>query len=322
MKKVILACLLVMLFCPGHVKAAASSQTKVSPVDKIIFIGDSRTLAMKNAVKDDSIWSCENSMGYEWMVSTGVPAIEKQIGFNTAVVILMGVNDIHNLSKYIAYVNTKAAEWAVKGAMTYFVSVGPVENDPYVTNKEIKAFNAGLKKGLSGVTYINIYSYLVKNGYSTEDGTHYTKEVSVSIYDYILKKLRGKLTYTMKDNAATIVSVRDANLRTVTIPASIKAGKKKIPVTAILARAFSNMKKLKSLTIGKNMKTIGNNAFVNCTRLKQIRILTRKLTKKTVKSNAFGNISAYAVVKCPSGLTETYNSILRKRGMPSTVTFE
>ena len=320
MKKVILACLLVMLFCPGHVKAAASSQTKVSPVDKIIFIGDSRTLAMKNAVKDDSIWSCENSMGYEWMVSTGVPAIEKQIGFNTAVVILMGVNDIHNLSKYIEYVNKKAAEWAVKGAMTYFVSVGPVENDPYVTNKEIKAFNTALKKGLSDAAYINIYSYLVKNGYATEDGTHYTKEVSVSIYDYILKKLRGKLTYTIKDNTATIISVRDANLRT--IPARIKVGKKKIPVTAILARSFSNMKKLKSLTIGKNMKTIGNNAFVNCSRLKQIRILTRKLTKKGVKSNAFGNTNAYAVVKCPSGLTESYKSILQKRGMPSTVTIE
>ena len=43
----------------------------------------------RQAVNDDSIWSCLSSMGYDWMVSTGVPQVEDQIEDNTAVIILM-----------------------------------------------------------------------------------------------------------------------------------------------------------------------------------------------------------------------------------------
>lgn len=58
--------------------------------DKLIFIGDSRTEGIRDAVQDDSIWSCLSSMGYDWMVSDGVPEIEDEIQDNTAVIILMG----------------------------------------------------------------------------------------------------------------------------------------------------------------------------------------------------------------------------------------
>ena len=47
--------------------------------DKLVFIGDSRTEGLRDAVNDDSIWSCLSSMGYDWMVSTGVPQVEDQI---------------------------------------------------------------------------------------------------------------------------------------------------------------------------------------------------------------------------------------------------
>ena len=57
--------------------------------DKLVFIGDSRTEGLRDAVNDDSIWSCLSSMGYDWMVSTGVPQVEDQIEDNTAVIILM-----------------------------------------------------------------------------------------------------------------------------------------------------------------------------------------------------------------------------------------
>ena len=36
--------------------------------DKLVFIGDSRTEGLRDAVNDDSIWSCLSSMGYDWMV--------------------------------------------------------------------------------------------------------------------------------------------------------------------------------------------------------------------------------------------------------------
>lgn len=157
--------------------------------DKLVFIGDSRTEGLRDAVRDDSVWSCLSSMGYDWMVSTGVPQVEDQIEDNTAVIIMMGVNDLYHVNDYISYINSKAAEWGNRGAQTYFVSVGPVQNDPYCTNGEIESFNAAMQANLSGATYIDVYSHLVSEGFSTVDGIHYPDSVSIDIYNYILDHL-------------------------------------------------------------------------------------------------------------------------------------
>ena len=165
------------------------SHAEASQKNKLIFVGDSRTEGIRDAVQDDSIWSCLSSMGYDWLVSTGVPQIEAEIVDNTSVIILMGVNDVQNLNKYVQYINEKAKEWTDRGASTYFVSVGPVENDPYVTNEQIESFNAAMEANLLGVTYIDVYEHLMETGYSTLDGTHYPEDVSVEIYNYILDNL-------------------------------------------------------------------------------------------------------------------------------------
>lgn len=162
--------------------------------ERMVFIGDSRTVDMMNAVHDGSVWACKVSMGYQWMATVGVPAVDGYIDAGTAVIILMGVNDPYNISNYIGYTNEKAAEWAARGATTYFVSVGPVDGDPYVTNAEIESFNAALQANLSGVYYIDIYSYLMANGFSTVDGTHYPDNVSIAIYNYIVEHLEVNRT--------------------------------------------------------------------------------------------------------------------------------
>lgn len=162
--------------------------------EKMVFIGDSRTVDIMNAVHDGSVWACKVSMGYQWMATVGVPAVDSYIDAGTAVIILMGVNDPYNISNYIGYTNEKAAEWAARGATTYFVSVGPVDGDPYVTNAEIESFNAALQANLSGVYYIDIYSYLMANGFSTVDGTHYPDNVSIAIYNYIVEHLEVNRT--------------------------------------------------------------------------------------------------------------------------------
>ena len=155
----------------------------------VIFVGDSRTVGMCDAVSDDNIWSCKSGMGYAWMSSTGVPQIEEYIGKDTSIVIWMGVNDVSQISNYVSYVNVKANEWEALGATTYYVSLGPVEQDPYVTNEEIEQFNEILEKNLLGVQYIDVYSYLKEIGFSTTDGIHYPDSVSEDIYEYILENL-------------------------------------------------------------------------------------------------------------------------------------
>lgn len=157
--------------------------------DRLIFIGDSRTEGIRDAVNDTSIWSCLSGKGYDWMVTTGVPQVESEIGQNTAVIFLMGVNDLYHVSSYINYISEKANEWSALGARTYYVSVGPVESDPYVTNAQIESFNTSMENGLAGVKYIDLYAHLTENGFSTVDGLHYTENVSVEIYNYIIENL-------------------------------------------------------------------------------------------------------------------------------------
>ena len=189
----LMLCLLVRIPEPAYGaeegRISKPDHPKTVTNDKLIFIGDSRTEGIRDAVQDDSIWSCLSSMGYDWMVSDGVPEIEDEIQDNTAVIILMGVNDVHHINEYIHYINQKAKEWTDLGASTYFVSVGPVEDDPYVTNAQIESFNSSMEANLTGVNYIDIYTHLTENGYSTLDGTHYPDDVSIEIYNYILDHL-------------------------------------------------------------------------------------------------------------------------------------
>ncbi|MCF0134580.1 MAG: hypothetical protein HUJ72_11995 [Blautia sp.] len=158
-------------------------------VDKLIFVGDSRTVMMRDAVHDDSVWSCKSAMGYDWMTATGVPAIEDEIEENTAVIFWMGVNDPHNITNYINYVNVKAKEWELLGAQTYYLSVGPLHHDLYTSNTQIESFNQALEANLIGVYYLDVYSYLMENGFATTDGIHYTDDVSIEVYNFVLENL-------------------------------------------------------------------------------------------------------------------------------------
>ena len=186
----------------------ASNQTEASSdsANNLVLIGDSRTVGMYNSVNNKSetlkvnttdsnkvSWSAYGGMGYYWMEKTGVPQIESKIVQDTAVVILMGVNDLGNVDKYIKYINNKATEWKSKGAKTYFVSVNPINetkarrNGYTPTNAMINNFNTKLKSGISGVSYIDTYNYIKGDMASgTQDGVHYTKTVYKKIYNKIV----------------------------------------------------------------------------------------------------------------------------------------
>ena len=153
----------------------------------VIMLGDSRCVQMKSHVGAGSeIWSCKGSMGLSWMKSTGVPNVESKIGKGTKVVIMMGVNDLYQPEAYITYINSKANEWANKGAKTYFVSVNPVDGTYSNLTSKIVSFNSKLKSNLnSNVRYIDTYNYLVSSGFSTSDGLHYKSETSRKIYNYV-----------------------------------------------------------------------------------------------------------------------------------------
>lgn len=160
---------------------------KKASINRVVYIGDSRTEGLRDVNSDSkNTFICLSSMGYDWMLSTAFPQAESYASSGTAFVILMGVNDLYHQNSYISAINQKAAEWKKKGAVVYFASVGPVQNDPYTSNSEIESFNRALKNGLSSdVGYIDLYGELDKSGYQTVDGTHYTNAVSKNILSFI-----------------------------------------------------------------------------------------------------------------------------------------
>lgn len=162
-------------------------EEKKASINRVVYIGDSRTEGLRDVNSDSkNTFICLSSMGYDWMLSTAFPQAESYASSGTAFVILMGVNDLYHQNSYISAINQKAAEWKKKGAVVYFASVGPVQNDPYTSNSEIESFNRALKNGLSSdVGYIDLYGELNKSGYQTVDGTHYTNAVSKNILSFI-----------------------------------------------------------------------------------------------------------------------------------------
>ena len=89
-------------------------------------------------------------------------------------------------------------------------------------------------------------------------------------------------------------------------------------VTSIAANACKGNKKITSLTIGSNVKSIGKNAFYGCKNLKKLVINSKKLTAESIGKNAFQGISDKAVVQTPKELAKKYRKLLKKKGLPAS----
>lgn len=118
-----------------------------------------------------------------------------------------------------------------------------------------------------------------------------------------------------------LIGTAGAVRKNVVIPAeivSLSTGQR-FRVTAIGNNAFKNQKKLRKVTIGKNVRVIGKRAFFNCKKLRTITIKSKMLTKKTVGAKAFRGIYARASVKVPKKKRTLYRKILRAKGAGTQV---
>ena len=106
---------------------------------------------------------------------------------------------------------------------------------------------------------------------------------------------------------------------TVKIPTTVTINKEVYKVTSIAKNCFKGNKKLKTITISKNIKTIGANAFSGCKNLKTIKITSNSLTKKSVGKNAFKGIHKKAVIKVPKKKLKSYQKILKGKGQAKSV---
>lgn len=123
--------------------------------------------------------------------------------------------------------------------------------------------------------------------------------------------VKGNLKYSITKNAATVTGVTKAGKKAkkITIPATVKNSGKTYQVTGIAAKAFTKHKTLKTIVIGKNVKSIGKSAFKGCKRLKTVKVKTSKLKK--VGGSAFANIPKRTVFKLPKKKAKAYKKFFK-----------
>ena len=122
----------------------------------------------------------------------------------------------------------------------------------------------------------------------------------------------GKYEVTKSDNTGkevTFIAPKSNKKNTVTIPATVTINGDTYKVTAISNKAFKGNKKLKSVTIGKNVTKIGKEVFSNCKNLKKITIKSTVL--KSIGKNALKGINKKAVIKVPSKLYTKYKKLFK-----------
>ncbi len=135
-----------------------------------------------------------------------------------------------------------------------------------------------------------------------------------------MKAESGNATYvitSVKNKTASFYKFTNKKKKTYTVPDYVKIDGVKYKVTKISAKAFKNNKKLKKVTIGKNVTNIGKQAFYGCKNLKTIIVKTTKL--KSVGKQAFKGIHKKAIIKVPRNKYEKYKKLLKGKGQKNTV---
>ncbi len=189
---------------------ATPPDSDVSNEVKRIFVGDSRTVGLYQIMTEDTLVKADSTqsalnqlakgrtdiyigkvgMGYDWLAASAVEELKTVLMRypKSKVVLRMGINDLGNISAYIALYKKLMNQYP--NASFYTESVTPVDetlgrqNGYSVTNKQILQFNVRLKAAFPQ-NYISSYNYVVKNKGKTVDGIHYMPDTYRMIYRFL-----------------------------------------------------------------------------------------------------------------------------------------
>lgn len=155
----------------------------------IIFVGDSRTVGLENAIKASITkkFVAKSGSGYAWLSKNAYNHVKTYANKykDYAIVFNFGVNDLGNISSYINFYKKVVATY---GDRVYFMSVNPVNQSKYkgtATNKRIDDFNKKYK-AFAGNRYIDTCTYMRTTGFESPDGLHYSTAQYKKIYDFVV----------------------------------------------------------------------------------------------------------------------------------------
>lgn len=164
----------------------------------VIFVGDSRTGQMANAVGGTAAWpgtafvACFGG-GVDWLSTAQAKKdVDQYVTPGSVIILNYGVNDLSRHNDYIATINRYAQDWISKGATVYFASVGPVGDNEYgKRNWAVEYFNNQLNNRLdAGIGRLNLYVFLTGSGYTTQaDGLHYDGATYAAMFRFLMQSI-------------------------------------------------------------------------------------------------------------------------------------
>lgn len=164
----------------------------------VIFVGDSRTGQMANAVGGTAAWpgtafvACFGG-GVDWLSTAQAKKdVDQYVTPGSVIILNYGVNDLSRHNDYIATINRYAQDWISKGATVYFASVGPVGDNEYgKRNWAVEYFNNQLNNRLDArIGRLNLYAFLAGSGYTTQaDGLHYDGATYAAMFQFLMQSI-------------------------------------------------------------------------------------------------------------------------------------
>lgn len=158
---------------------------------------------------------------------------------------------------------------------------------------------------------------------SSENGQPTTQKPNTNTNSNVSVGVKANQTATVKGvtykvikvenakNAQVTVTSLDKKKSSIVIPDYITINGVKCKVVSIKKKVLYKGRKLKKLTIGKNVQTIEDNAFNGCKNLKSITIKSTVLKK--VGKNAIKGIHKKAVIKVPKKQYKKYKKLFGKK---------
>ena len=164
----------------------------------VIFVGDSRTGQMANAVGGTAAWpgtafvACFGG-GVDWLSTAQAKKdVDQYVTPGSVIILNYGVNDLSRHNDYITTINRYAQDWISKGATVYFATVGPVgENEYGKRNWAVEYFNNQLNNRLDArIGRLNLYVFLTGSGYTTQaDGLHYDGATYAAMFRFLMQSI-------------------------------------------------------------------------------------------------------------------------------------
>lgn len=159
-----------------------------------------------------------------------------------------------------------------------------------------------------------------KNAYSGKITKTFAIVKAAKGKTYTVGKFKYTITGAKADGTGTVAiagttySRSDKKFASLTIADTVVIGDVRFKITSVSANAFSRYTMLTSVVIGKNVTSIGSNAFVSCKNLKKMTIKSAKL--KSVGAKAFSGTYSKITFAVPRNKAKAYKKLIKK-GSPS-----